>query len=90
MKPDTLDRTWIGLVALSGCSAIIAEVLGIGLDGRLTGAAILILALMKTRLILAHYLGLSAAASWRRGFNLSLALFCLLLLGLYILPAVIS
>ena len=47
---------------------------------------ILTLAWLKARVILGRYLGLAAAPFWRRGFNLSLALFCLLLLGLYLVP----
>jgi hypothetical protein len=39
--------------------------------------------------ILARYLGLAAAPFWRRGFEVALALFCLLLLGLYLAPGLL-
>ncbi len=48
------------------------------------GVLILLLALFKARIILSRYLGLSQVPTWRRGFNLSLSLFCLMLLGLYL------
>lgn len=90
MKPDILDRAWIGLMLLSGGSAVIAEALGFGLDRRLAGVLIVVLALMKAWLILVHYMGLSEAPTWRRGFNLSLTSFCLLLLGLYLVPGLVA
>ncbi len=90
MKPDMLDHAWVGLIALSCGSAIVASSSGSGLSTGLAGVLIVLLALMKARLILAHYLGLSEAPTWRRGFNLSLTLFCLCLLGLYFLPGIIS
>jgi len=84
MTPNTLSRAWLALIALSSGSAVIAELTGSGIDRRLVGVLIVGLALMKARVILSAYLGLSKAPTWRRGFNLSLALFCLLLLGLYL------
>jgi len=47
---------------------------------------ILTFAWLKARVILSYYLGLNAAPFWRRGFGISLGIFCLLLLGLYLLP----
>lgn len=88
MRGDALTRAWIALVALSGGSALVAAAAGAGGDRRLAGAAILALAVIKARVILARYLGLWRAPSWRRGFNLSLSLLALLLLGLYLIPAV--
>lgn len=82
--PDILSRAWLMLMALSGGSAVVAELVGSGLDRRLAGAMIILLALLKARIILSRYLGLSQAPTWRRGFNLSLSLFCLMLLGLYL------
>ena len=82
--PDILSRAWLMLLVLSGGSAVVAELVGSGLDRRLAGAMIILLALLKARIILSRYLGLSQAPTWRRGFNLSLSLFCLMLLGLYL------
>ena len=55
-----------------------------GIDRRIMGGVVLMLALLKARVILSRYLGLWRAPSWRRGFNLSLTAFCLTLLGLYL------
>ncbi len=52
------------------------------------GIAILVLAWLKARLILAAYLGLAAAPFWRRGFEIALAAYGLLLAALYLIPAV--
>lgn len=90
MLSDPLNKAWFALVALSGASAVVAELAIGGLDRRVVGAVVLLLALMKARVILSRYLGLAEAPSWRRGFNLVLTLFCLLLLGLYLIPALIS
>ncbi len=86
MKPDTLTIAWIALIVLSGLSAATAVLVNSGFDVRVTGAVVLFLALMKARIILSRYLGLADAPSWRRGFNLSLSIFCLVLLGLYLIP----
>ena len=53
------------------------------------GTLIVTFAWLKARLILGSYLGLDAAPFWRRGFETSLGLFCLLLLGLYLAPALL-
>ena len=90
MLSDPLNKAWFALVALSGASAVVAELAIGGLDRRVVGAVVLLLALMKARVILSRYLGLAEAPSWQRGFNLVLTLFCLLLLGLYLIPALIS
>jgi hypothetical protein len=79
-------RAWAALIALSlGSTAVSLWHWPPNLTA-MTGALILTLAWLKARVILARYLGLAAAPFWRRGFDLALALFCLLLLGLYLLP----
>lgn len=87
-KPDKLSRAWVTLLMLSGVSAIAAHLVNAGIDARISGSLVMVLALLKSRVILSRYLGLDAAPSWRAGFNLTLALFCLLLLGLYLVPSV--
>ncbi|WP_299848913.1 nitric oxide reductase F protein [uncultured Roseovarius sp.] len=52
------------------------------------GIAVFVLAWLKARIILAQYLGLAAAPFWRRGFEISLACFCTLLLALYLVPLI--
>jgi hypothetical protein len=84
LKTEPLTRAWIILIALSAVSAFTAGLVDAGFDRRITGVVVLMLALLKARVILSQYLGLWAAPSWRRGFNLSLTAFCLLLLGLYL------
>jgi uncharacterized membrane protein YecN with MAPEG domain len=76
---DPLVRAWIGLVTMSGAGALVAN---LALSGVLLAALTLGLVFLKSRLILRHYLGLAAAPSWARGFDLVMAAFCLLVLGL--------
>ncbi|WP_244512618.1 cytochrome C oxidase subunit IV family protein [Roseovarius nanhaiticus] len=86
-RPDILTRAWLTLIVLSGVSTLAAAAITAGYDARIAGAIVLFLALMKARLILSRYLGLADAPSWRRGFNLSLTLFMLGALGLYLIPS---
>jgi hypothetical protein len=77
-------RAWALLLALSLGSTLLAAFAagGPGGAGPVAGAAMLILAWAKARTILTHYLGLSRAPLWRRGFALVLGLYMALLLGL--------
>ncbi|MDT8328592.1 MAG: nitric oxide reductase F protein [Roseovarius sp.] len=86
MPRDPLLRAWVALMALSLGSTLISLWHWPPDLTALAGALILTLGWLKARVILARYLGLVAAPFWRRGFGLCLALFCLLLLGLYLLP----
>ena len=84
---DPLTRAWIALVALGLATTAIAA-LGPEAGAPIwLGALILAIALLKMRLILTRYLGLADAPFWRRGFDFTLGLFTLLLLGLYAAPA---
>jgi hypothetical protein len=65
---------------------MVSAFVGIGLNRNMAGVAILLLALLKSRVILSRYLGLWQAQSWLRGFNITLCFFAALLLGLYLLP----
>ncbi|MEP5009326.1 cytochrome C oxidase subunit IV family protein [Roseobacter sp.] len=80
MTAHILTRAWILLVGLS----LIAAAVSLGLPTRLAAPAILLLALLKARIILSDYLDLKSAPPWQRGFTLTLTLFCLTLLGLYL------
>ncbi len=87
MKPAALISGWLGLLALS----LIATAVSLSLQApggwhALGGSVILALAWLKARLVLGRYLGLDQAPFWSRGFNIALALFCTLLLGLYLIP----
>lgn len=84
---DPTDRAWLVLLALSAGSTALAIAVGAAPSGPLAqalGAAILGLAWTKARIVLARYLGLAAAPSWLRGFELVLGLYAALLLGLYL------
>lgn len=87
MTSDPLLRAWFGLLALSAGSTVLAVAVPAAAPGMapgLWGAAILALALLKARLILARYLGLAAAPFWLRGFEITLALHTALLLVLHL------
>lgn len=82
LRPET--RAWLTLLALSASTAALAVA-----QPRLAAwavpaasAALLLLAWVKARVILKHYLGLSAAPAWLRGFTVVLAIYCAVLLGL--------
>ena len=82
----SLIRAWIFLIAFCAMSTLLSvSPFPPGWEA-LAGAAILTLAWLKARIILARYLGLAQAPFWARGFGIVLALFCTLLLGLYLVP----
>lgn len=86
MHRDPLLRAWAALLVLSlGSTAVSLWHWPSGLLA-VAGGLILALAWVKARVILARYLGLAQAPFWRRGFEIALAVFCLGLLGLYLLP----
>jgi hypothetical protein len=86
MLRNPLLRAWGWLIGLSLCSTGVALWHWPAALNPLAGALILTLGWLKARVILGRYLGLEAAPFWRRGFDIALALFCLLLLGLYLVP----
>ena len=84
MKPGALHMAWGMLMALSLASTLLS-VPAIWLVWPVAaGVGVLILAWLKARIILKHYLGLSVAPGWQRGFDITLAIFLALLLGLYL------
>jgi len=87
MPGDPLLRAWTGLMLLSLGSATISLWHWPPGQTAVAGGIILTLAWLKARVILSRYLGLGRAPFWRRGFEIALGLFCLLLLGLYLLAA---
>ncbi len=81
---DPLLRAWGALIGLSlGSTLLSLAPVPAGLS-TVAGALFLGLAWLKARVILGRYLGLHAAPFWHRGFGISLAGFCLLLLALYL------
>jgi hypothetical protein len=86
MTRRSLTIAWMSLIALSLASTLLS-LSGIWAQGPVVaGIAVLLLAWQKARIILAQYLGLAAAPAWRRGFELALALLCLLMLALFLAP----
>ena len=71
-----LTRNWLILLALSAASTALAAS---GLTGAAFTIAVLTLAGLKARVILAAYLGLNTAPSWQRGFDLGLTLLLVLM-----------
>ncbi len=88
MTRNPLTRAWFALLLLSFGSTLIAATLGHGVAPPVAGALILLLAWLKAQVILSRYLALWQAPVWRAGFNWVLGFYCLLLLGLYLIPAV--
>ncbi len=86
MTRRALYIAWGTLIALSLASTVLAlPALWVHWPIA-TGIAVMLLAWLKARIILTQYLGLAAAPTWRRGFNFALAMLCLLMLGLYLIP----
>jgi nitric oxide reductase NorF protein len=71
---------------LSAASVLAASSAGMNFGPGVAGAFIVLFAWLKTRIILARYLGLWRAPGWLAGFNWVLAFYCLLLFGLYLAP----
>lgn len=90
MRCDPLLRAWGWLLALSLGSTVVSLWHWPPQLTALAGMVILFLAWAKARVILSRYLGLADAPFWKRGFEIALGLFCLLLLGLYLAPALIG
>lgn len=86
MNLDTTTRAWAGLLLMSAASVLIAAGFTDRLSAGATGALVLVFAWMKARVVLSRYLGLWQAPTWLSGFNWVLGLFCLLLLGLFLVP----
>jgi len=80
----TLTRAWLLLIALSMATTLFAGILPEA--GPVFVAAVLLLAGLKSRLILSDYLGLRKAPTFQRGFTLILVGFLGLAMLLYALP----
>lgn len=88
MTRRTLHIAWGSLIALGAATTLLSPG-GVWEVWPIPAAmAVLSLAWLKARIILSTYLGLSAAPFWRRGFEFGLAVLCLILLGLYLLPTI--
>lgn len=90
MTRRAIYRAWGWLIALSLVSTGLSRPEIWSNWPTASGILVLLLSWQKARIILGHYLGLAAAPPWRRGFNFALALLCLLLLSLYLVPLGVS
>ena len=81
-------QAWSVLLALGIATAALSYV-----EARppvsLIGFAIIAIGFCKARIILARYLELSAAPAWLRAIDVTGAIYALLLIGLYTLPAIL-
>ena len=84
---DPLVRAWLALVALSALATAVSLLRPDSPPwaGTVAGAAILVLAWLKARVILDRYLGLAEVPGARRGFGAGLGAFALAALALYAL-----
>jgi hypothetical protein len=88
MGNNPLIRAWFWLMALSLATTALSLAVRHMPVPALAGAAILAIAYLKARLILASYLGLAATPFWRRGFDLAIGAYVILLLALYLVPEI--
>lgn len=83
----SLIAAWAWLAGLSVLAALVAHAAaGQGTIRAAAGVAILTLAIVKARVILARYLDLAQAPGWLRGFVWVIVLWALSVLGLYLVP----
>ncbi|KRW95046.1 cytochrome C oxidase subunit IV family protein, partial [Paracoccus sp. PXZ] len=74
-----LTRIWLILLALTAATTALAFA-----SGPVAAAALLGLALLKARAILAGFLHLDRAAGWRAAFTVPLAIWLALIWGLHL------
>ena len=80
-----LVLAWLGLVGLSGVAAALALAAGPGLARPVAGVAVMAVALLKARIILARYLGLDRAPGWLSGGMWGIGAWALVVLALALL-----
>lgn len=78
---NPLTQAWLGLLALSAVSALLTL---IGAPTAVIAGGIVLLALIKARVILKHYLDLENSQSWLRGFTMVLTGFSAVIFALYL------
>ncbi|MDQ7260310.1 cytochrome C oxidase subunit IV family protein [Paracoccus sp. PS-1] len=75
-----LTRIWLMLLALTAATTALAFV-----PGPAAAAALLAVALLKARTILAGFLHLDRATGWRAAFTVPLAIWLVLIWGLHVI-----
>lgn len=78
----SLDKTWALLISLSLASTGLAALVSQGQTGQAALAVILLLAWLKAHLILRDYLSLGRCPVVLRGFDITLGLALMAMLGL--------
>lgn len=85
----SLWRAWLALLALGAATAVVTWLARGGALPLAGGLAVIAFAAVKAEVILARYLGLSAAPGWLRAFRLALAGLILTLTALYFGPTLL-
>ncbi|WP_254436285.1 cytochrome C oxidase subunit IV family protein [Ruegeria arenilitoris] len=80
--PSPITCAWLTLLALSVASAMLTMM---PIPSKLLGGGILILALAKSRIILAQYLDLATSPPWLRGFTMVLTGFAVVIFCLFLI-----
>jgi hypothetical protein len=86
METRPLVLAWGALLALSAATALLTLAPQAVPPAAIAGI-VLLLAGLKARLILAHYLALSSSSFWMGGFGLAIGLFLLIAFGLYLMAS---
>ncbi|MHA7774656.1 cytochrome C oxidase subunit IV family protein [Roseibium sp. M-1] len=88
MTSRPLVCAWLALMGLSIATVLVTSVSADLFSRSLFGGLLLFLAWAKARIILSRFLGLWQAPAWLSGFSWVIGLYCLLLLCLYLVPAI--
>ena len=85
MSASALVRSWTALVVLSVATTGLTLVEARGTLGVAVGAGVLLLAGLKARIIVAHYLALSRSRFWMRAFTSALVAFLAVAFAIHLL-----
>ena len=88
MRIAHLTAAWLALLALSAATALLTVIDAAHLDRRAATIAVLVLAGLKARVILASYLGLSGTRFWTRVFDSAIGLFLILASAIYLIGSI--
>lgn len=85
MLADLLVRSWLALLGFSIATTVLTLVDARGAVAIAVAAGVLVLAGLKARIILAHYLALSKSRFWMGAFDGALAGFLGLAFAIYLI-----
>lgn len=89
IAPPGLARAWMALIVASIVSTGLALLPVPAGWSAAIGIAILVVAWIKARIVLARYMGLETVPAWQHGFDLCLGAFTLLLISLFLAPVLL-